>query len=85
MARPYRIPDPNDRSPNEPSIIVSSDRVVGTYNRFNPDDKMQNVTSKVQEWYTTKAINDYHWDYAKFSGNQCILEVTLEKRPIPEE
>lgn len=83
MARPYAFPDPNDRSPNDPSIIVSPNQVRGIYNQYTGDN-MERVTIKVQDWFCGKA-KDYGWDDARFSGNQCILEVKLEKRTIPEE
>lgn len=73
MARPYVFPDPNDRSKNDPSIIVSSQQVLGIYNQENTEgDEMQRVTKKVQEWFTNEAANQ-GWDDASFSGNQCIL------------
>lgn len=83
MARPFVFPDPNDRSPNSPSEIVSSVQVLGLYNQ-NSDEKMERVTKKVQDWFRNKA-HDYQWDHAEFSGNQCILKVDMKRREIPEE
>lgn len=84
MARPFVFPDPNDRSPNDPSIIVNPTQVLGIYNQYT-GEKKERITSKVQEWFCNKAKNDYLWDDARFSGNQCILEVNLTKKTIPEE
>ena len=61
MARPFVFPDPNDRSPNNPSIIVSPTQVLGIYKQYT-GEKME-----------------------RFSGNQCVLEVNLEKKEIPED
>ena len=83
MARPFVFPDPNDRSPNNPSVIVSSTQVLGIYNQSS-GEKMKNVTEKVQTWFCEQA-HTYMWDDAKFSGNQCILTVDLPKRQIPDE
>ncbi len=83
MARPFVFPDPNDRSPNDPSVIVSPTQVLGIYKQYT-GDKMERVTAKVQEWFCEKATT-YGWDEARFSGNQCILEVNLTKKPIPED
>lgn len=80
MARPYVFPDPDDRSKNNPAIIVSSEQVIGLYNQLNKDgDEMQRVTPKVQEWFITEAKENQGWDDARFAGNQCILENKFEK------
>ena len=83
MASPFVFPDPNDRSPNSPSEIVSATQVLGLYNQA-PGEKMERVTRKVQEWFCAKA-HAYKWDTATFSGNQCILSVNLERRDIPDD
>lgn len=74
MGRPYAFPDPNDRSKNDPSFIVSSQQVIGIYNQYNDeDDEMQRVTKKVQDWFLGYS-KEQGWDEASFSGNQCILK-----------
>lgn len=74
MSRQYVFPDPNDRSKNNPCIIVNSKRVLGIYNQAHPEDEnMQKVTDKVQEWFTNEA-KEVGWDDSKFAGGQCILE-----------
>ena len=83
MPRPYVFPDPNDRSPNNPSVIVSPTQVLGLYNQYN-DEKMERVTKRVQEWFVSKA-KDYGWEESKFSGNQCFLSHNLPKVDIPDE
>lgn len=83
MARPFAFPDPNDRSPNEPSVIVSSTQVLGIYNQDSDDsNKMLRVTEKVQNWFEARA-KDYKWDSTHFSGNQCLLAVKLDVRELP--
>jgi hypothetical protein len=73
MGRPYSFPDPDDRSKNDPSIIVSSEHVLGIYNRESGDeDKMQKVTTKVRDWFLYRAT-ELGWDESYFSGSQCIL------------
>lgn len=83
MARPFVFPDPNDRSPNDPSVIVSPAQVLGIYKQYT-GERMERVTDKVQNWFCDKA-KAYGWDVTRFSGNQCFLEVDLPKREIPEE
>lgn len=74
MPRPYTFPNPDERSKNEPSVIVSSQQVIGIYNQYNPDgDEIQRVTKKVQEWFLEYSKTQ-GWDEANFAGNQCILK-----------
>lgn len=83
MARKYYFPDPNDRSANAPSVIVSKPQVIGLWNQANPTDKMERVTEKVQTWFKDQA-QMYQWDDAHFSGNECRLLANIKKRDIPE-
>jgi len=79
MGRPYVFPDPNDRSKNNPGIIVESQQVIGIYNQDNTEgDEMQRVTKKVQDWFLAEAKHQ-GWDEANFIGNQCILQNKFEK------
>lgn len=86
MPRPFIFPDPNDRSPNSPSVIVSSTQILGLYNQKNKDDPKERVIKKVQDWFIQEAKDRYMWNEARFSGNQCMLEMTeLEKKQIPDD
>ena len=74
MPGQYVFPDPDDRSKNDPCIIVNNKKVLGIYNQAHPDEEnMQKVTPKVQDWFKEKSI-ELGWDESKFSGGQCILE-----------
>ena len=74
MAGQYVFPDPNDRSKNDPCVIVDNKRVLGIYNQAHPEEEnMQKVTDKVQEWFKKEA-EERGWDNSKFAGGQCILE-----------
>lgn len=79
MSRPYVFPDPDDRSKNNPAVIVTSEQVIGLYNQYNKDgDEVQKVSATVKEWFLTEAANQ-GWDESKFIGSQCILENKFEK------
>ena len=78
MPRPFVFPDPDDRSKNDPSVIASSQQVLGLYNQENDEEEMQRVTKKVQDWFIERAKQE-GWDEASFSGNQCILKNTFKK------
>lgn len=75
MARPFMFPDPDDRSKNNPAVIVTSEQVIGLYNQYNNDGaEVQKVTSTVKDWFVDEAQSNQGWDDAKFVGSQCILE-----------
>lgn len=79
MSRPFVLPDPDDRSKNEPCVIVSNQQVVGIYNQYNSDgDEMQKVTDKVKEWFVVYS-KEQGWDEADFAGGQCILKNNFTK------
>ena len=79
MPGQYVFPDPDDRSKNNPCIIVNNKKVLGIYNQAHQDEEnMQKVTPKVQEWFLTYS-KDQGWDEATFAGNQCILKNNFSK------
>jgi hypothetical protein len=79
MPGQYVFPDPDDRSKNDPCIIVENKRVLGIYNQAHPDEEdMQKVMPKVQTWFSEKAT-EKGWDNARFVGGQCILENEFKK------
>lgn len=79
MSRPFVFPDPDDRSKNDPSTIVTSQQVIGIYNQYNVEgDEMQRVTDKVKEWFLAYS-KEQGWDEATFAGNQCILKNNFSK------
>jgi hypothetical protein len=78
MARPRVFPDPNDRSVNNPSIIVDSVDVLGYYSQQTGDEK-ERVVDSVKEWYKEEAINQ-GWASAEFHGNQCVLTANIERK-----
>lgn len=75
----FVFPDPDDRTKNDPCVIVLNQRVIGIYNHgHNNDEKIHKVNQKVQDWFKEKAINN-GWDNVRFSGGQCILENEFKK------
>ena len=79
MAGKYLFPDPDDRSKNDPCIIVNNKKVLGIYNQAHQkEEDMQKVTAKVQDWFKEEA-EKAGWDEVKFSGGQSILENKFTK------
>lgn len=70
--RHYELYDPNDRSPNSPAVIAQATRVRALWNQSHPDDKMENITQKVKDWFIAEA-KKAGWDEANFAGNECVL------------
>lgn len=74
MPRPFKFPDPNDRSFNEPRVIAQPEDILKLYNK-EKGTKQERITDPVKEWFVNKA-KDYGWNNADFTGSQCTLEVT---------
>ncbi|MDD4456550.1 MAG: hypothetical protein PHC98_03080 [Syntrophotalea acetylenica] len=77
MARPYTMPDPKDRSMNEPTKVVTPKQVVGYYNTHNKDDQRERVVDAVKDFYTQEA-KKAGWGEVTFSGGQCILTAKVK-------
>ena len=75
MARPFVLPDPKDRSVNEPTQVISANQVLGLYNQES-GDKKERVVDSVKEWYTQHMV-DAGWSDATFHGNQCVLSADV--------
>ncbi len=70
--RPHKIPDVNDRSPNEPSIVLSSQKVLGiakTYGIADPENIK--VTRKITHGVAEMSVSE-GWA-AEVVGTQIVL------------
>lgn len=72
------MPDPNDRSQNEPAVILSPTQVLGLYNQENSNDKKTRIVESVKETVTQNA-RDAGWDEAVSIGNQILLRKNWDK------
>ena len=55
MSRPFVFPDPDDRSKNNPAVIVTSEQVIGLYNQYNENgEEVQRVSGTVKDWFYKK-------------------------------
>ena len=77
----FVTPDPNDRSPNNPSIIVEANQVLGLYIQANGTDSTR-VVESVKTWFENK-MHDEGWTEVHFSGNQCYCQ--LKYHPFQEQ
>lgn len=79
MAKPFSVPDPKDRSINEPSVIVSAKNVLGLFNQeHDPEDRKERIVDSVKEWYTDR-MKQEGWDTVEFHGNQCVLTAKIQQ------
>lgn len=72
MPRKFVMPDPADRSQNEPAVILSPTQVLGLYNQENNNDKKTRIVDSVKE-SVTKSAKDSGWDEVESIGNQLLL------------
>lgn len=74
MPRKFVMPDPADRSKNEPAVILSPTQVLGLYNQEQErsSDKKTRIVDSVKET-VVKSAKDAGWDEAEPIGNQILL------------
>ena len=77
MPRPFKFPDPKDRTINSPTYLVSPSHLLGLYNQMAPDGKKsQIITDEIKTWFE-KESRQHGWNGVAFSGNQCTLSAHL--------
>jgi hypothetical protein len=71
----FLFPDPKDRSPNAPGVIVEKHQIIGLYNQEHSEDAAY-VTENVRAWFETEAAAQ-GWNSATFAGPQCLLNANV--------
>ena len=72
MPRKFVMPDPADRSKNEPAVILSPTQVLGLYNQENSNEKKTRIVDSVKE-SVAKLAKESGWDEIESIGNQMLL------------
>ena len=72
MPRTCVMPDPADRSQNEPAVILSPTQVLGLYNQENTGDKKTRIVDSVKD-AVVKNAKEAGWDEVEPIGNQMLL------------
>lgn len=72
MPRKFVMPDPADRSQNEPAVILSPTQVLGLYNQENTGDKKTKIVISVKD-AVVKNAKEAGWDEVEPIGNQMLL------------
>lgn len=65
------FPDVNDRTPNDPAVLLSKAQVENIFSYYCSRQKNP-AWQDVQELVTSKA-KEAGWDQVRFSGKQAIL------------
>lgn len=77
MPRPFTMPDPNDRSKNDPAVLVDSSKILGHFNQEHQrNEKATYVSESVRTWYEEKAL-EKGWSSVEFIGNQAMLKMNF--------
>lgn len=77
QGRPYEFPDPNDRSVNNPHVIVERDAILGLYNQANSTKPASNVSETVRNWFEQEA-KIRGWSNVMFPNpNTAVLEAKV--------
>jgi hypothetical protein len=75
MAKRYEWPDPRDRSPNHPHILLEREAVLDLYKQATGEEDAKNLTEAIRRWFDGEA-QQRGWDHVIWA-NQCAV---LEKR-----
>lgn len=77
QGRPHEFPDPNDRSVNNPHVIVERNAMLGLYNQANPAKLASNVSETVRNWFEQEA-GSKGWSNVVFPNpNTAVLEAKV--------
>ncbi|WP_156500052.1 hypothetical protein [Ectothiorhodospira sp. BSL-9] len=77
QGRPFEFPDPNDRSVNNPHVIVERNAILGLYNQANPSNQASNVSESVRKWFEQEAMAR-GWAKVMFPNqNTAVLEANV--------
>ncbi|WP_201215266.1 hypothetical protein [Halochromatium roseum] len=72
MGRRYEWPDPKDRSPNQPHILLEREAVLDLYQKDTGDDA-KNLTEKVRDWFEDNAKRR-DWDDVTWADQTAVLK-----------
>ena len=77
IGRPTEFPDPNDRSPSNPHVLIERDALINLYNQANPDKPAKNVSESVRDWFDKEA-KARGWSNVMFpTQNTAVLEANV--------
>lgn len=78
--RPFVMPDPDDRSPNQPHTIVERQAVLGLFNQSHPGAEAQNVTQNVRDWFETEAKAEGWAEIIWVDNNTAMLKANVVRQ-----
>ena len=85
MSKDVIFPFPEDRTINDPAVLLSTKEVLAVYNRYlaicnqHGDQLVDRVTEHVQQ-YIVELADDKGWKSVEFIGaGQCLLKSGIVK------
>ena len=78
--RPYEMPDPDDRSPNSPHVIVERQAVLGLYNQANASKPAKVVSQAVRDWFDKDAKATGFTDTTWVDDNTVMLKANIVRQ-----
>ena len=75
--RPHEMPDPDDRSVNDPHVIVEGKAVVGYYRQTDPKAKV--VSQTVRDGYEA-AAKAAGWKEVTWVGDAAVLRADIVRK-----
>lgn len=88
--RPFKFPDPGERSPREPAVMCPADRVLALYNQVNTGKPAEKVSNTVRKWFDAEARKagwlcvKWFKDVATDHGAGCVLATVLFQLVPPQ-
>lgn len=90
MSRNFVMPDPNDRSANEPSFLVEAKQVLGLFNQAHPDQQpAKAIGDAVRNWFMEEAtkrgwtVDEKAWIPGPTGSRRGCLVVNSIVGPVP--
>ena len=67
-----RLPDPDDRSVNEPVIVITTSSILTIFNNEDPHAEADIITDNIITWFEERAY-DSGWADVQVYGKQCVM------------
>ncbi len=80
QGRPHEMPDPDDRSPNSPHIIVERKSVLGLYNQAHSSKPAKVVSETVRKWFDGDATGIGWADTTWVDDNTVMLRANIVRK-----
>ncbi len=80
MPRLYEMPDPDDRTPNAPHVVVEFRYLLGLYNQVHPDAEARSIGQEVKDWFRFE-VAAAGWCRIEFVHDVALLGANVLRLP----